>query len=87
MPSKRAAKWFGDIAGACTRALEWSANAGGPDAALRDEVLRSAIERQLLIISEAAIRLNRHDQGLAEALAPEVDWPNVRGIGSASSSI
>jgi len=45
-------------------------------------VTRSAIERQLLVISEAAIRLDRLDPTAAPRLAPGVDWPGIRGIGN-----
>lgn len=82
MPSERAAKWFGDIAAAAELAQQWSVAAGGVDAAMADALVRSAIERQLLVISEAAIRLDQHDNGLAEQLAPEIDWAGVRGIGN-----
>lgn len=82
MPSERAAKWFGDIIAASELAAQWSIDAGGPDAAMADALVRSAIERQLLVISEAAKRLDEHDKGLAEQLAPEVDWAGVRGIGN-----
>jgi uncharacterized protein with HEPN domain len=50
--------------------------------ALAEDLLRSAVERQLLIISEAAIRLHRLDPALASSHAPEIDWPGVRGIGN-----
>ncbi len=82
MPSERAAKWFGDIVAAAELAAQWSVEAGGPGAAMADTLVRSAIERQLLIISEAAKRLDHHDKGLAEQLAPSVDWAGVRGIGN-----
>ena len=38
----------------------------------------AAIERKLLVISEAAIRLGAQ----AEAQCPEVPWREVRGIGN-----
>lgn len=57
--------------------------AGGPDIALRaDAQSRSAIERQLLIISEAAIRLHKIDADASARHAPVVDWPGVRGVGN-----
>lgn len=61
MPSDRAVKWFGDIVAAAGLVGRWSAEAGGPDAATADALVRSAIERQLLIISEAAKRLDHLD--------------------------
>jgi uncharacterized protein with HEPN domain len=39
---------------------------------------RSAVERQLLIISEAAVRLK--DDG--ERLCPEIDWKGLCGMGN-----
>ncbi len=41
--------------------------------------LRDAVERRLLIISEAAVKLGT----LAENLEPETPWRNIRGIGNA----
>jgi uncharacterized protein with HEPN domain len=55
---------------------------GAEQAILRDLKARSAIERQLLIISEAAIRLDKLDPAAAPRLAPSVDWSGVRGIGN-----
>lgn len=57
--------------------------AGGADDALRaDTQSRSAIERQLLIISEAAIRPHKLDAEALMRLAPSIDWPGVRGVGN-----
>jgi uncharacterized protein with HEPN domain len=39
----------------------------------------AAVERMLLVISEAAIRLGDH----AATLCPGVPWPHIRGIGNA----
>jgi uncharacterized protein with HEPN domain len=44
--------------------------------------VRSGIERQLLIISDAAVRLDKIEQEIAPRLAPEIDWPGIRGIGN-----
>lgn len=61
----------------------WVDQAGGVDAAVRQDLLiRSAIERQLLVISEAAIRLHHIDPAVALTLAPDIDWPGIRGIGN-----
>ena len=38
----------------------------------------AAVERKLLVISEAAIRLGEN----APALIPEIPWRNIRGIGN-----
>jgi uncharacterized protein with HEPN domain len=43
-----------------------------------DEKTRAAVERKLLAISEAAIRL----KDAAEMLCPDVPWRDVRGIGN-----
>ena len=42
----------------------------------------SAVERQLLIVSEAAIRIYHVDPAYLAERAPEIDWPGVRGIGN-----
>ena len=44
----------------------------------RDERTQAAVERKLLIISEAAIRL----KDAAETLCPEIPWRDIRGIGN-----
>jgi uncharacterized protein with HEPN domain len=43
-----------------------------------DDKTRAAVERKMLIISEAAIRLKDD----AEALCPGVPWRDIRGIGN-----
>lgn len=82
MPSERGVKSLQDILGAIAYLREWVAEAGGADAAVYgNEMLRSAIERQLLVVSEAAIRLYRSDPSLV-AQAPEINWAGIRGIGN-----
>jgi uncharacterized protein with HEPN domain len=43
-----------------------------------DSKTRAAVERKMLIISEAAIRL----KDVAEVLCPGVPWREIRGIGN-----
>jgi uncharacterized protein with HEPN domain len=43
-----------------------------------DDKTQAAVERKMLIISEAAIRLKDE----AEALCPDVPWRDIRGIGN-----
>lgn len=43
-----------------------------------DSKTKAAVERKMLIISEAAIRL----KGSAEILCPAVAWRDIRGIGN-----
>jgi len=45
---------------------------------LSDEKTQAAVERKLLIISEAAIRLKDE----AEALCPGLPWRDIRGSGN-----
>lgn len=81
MRSKRAEECFGDIIAAIDLIQTWVSDAGGVDAAVHRNVLtRSAIERQMLVISEAAIRLDTIESGCAEAFAPNIDWAGVRAI-------
>lgn len=83
MHSERIAQCFADIAAAVGLIQRWVADAGGVEAAVREnELVRSAIERQLLVISEAAIRLDKLDSAIAPTLAPEIDWAGIRGIGN-----
>jgi uncharacterized protein with HEPN domain len=44
----------------------------------RDTKTQAAVERMLLVISEAAVRLNDH----AESLCPTIPWREIRGIGN-----
>jgi uncharacterized protein with HEPN domain len=43
-----------------------------------DEKTIAAVERKLLVLSEAAIRLGEE----AETLCPGLPWRNIRGIGN-----
>lgn len=43
-----------------------------------DSKTQAAVERKMLIISEAAIRLKEN----AETLCPAVPWRDIRGIGN-----
>jgi uncharacterized protein with HEPN domain len=52
---------------------------GGVDAIISDDhVYRDAIERQLLIIAEAASKL----RGQVDVLEPAIDWDAIRGMGN-----
>jgi uncharacterized protein with HEPN domain len=83
MPSERAAQCFADIVRAVDLIRTWVDQAGGADEAIhRNALVRSAVERQLLVISEAAVRLDKIDPASAAKLAPEIDWPGIRGIGN-----
>ena len=44
----------------------------------KDEKTQAAVERKMLVISEAAVRLENH----AETLCPGVPWRDIRGIGN-----
>ena len=48
------------------------------DKFMADELTQAAVERKLLIISEAAIRLGDR----AATLCPSVPWRDIRGIGN-----
>lgn len=79
MPSKQPGQRLDDIRAAIARIRSYVADIGGIDALMRDEYLhRDAVERQLLIVSEAATKL----RGQVDALEPEIDWIAVRGIGN-----
>jgi uncharacterized protein with HEPN domain len=81
--SERIAKCFRDALGAIVLIETWVDESGGADQAIcHDMKARSAIERQLLIISEAAVRLDKLDPTSAHRLAPNIDWPGIRGIGN-----
>ena len=44
----------------------------------QDEKTQAAVERKMLILSEAAVRLREN----AERLCPDVPWRDIRGIGN-----
>jgi uncharacterized protein with HEPN domain len=60
------------------RSIERFVKGMDADAYAHDERTQAAVERKLLIISEAAIRL----RDTAEPLCPEVPWRDIRGIGN-----
>lgn len=79
MPSENPGKRVGDILRAIARIDSYVTDIGGIDALMRDEyVHRDAVERQLLILSEAATKL----RGQVDDLEPTMDWHAVRGIGN-----
>ncbi len=83
MSFERVVRCFQDIVEAAELITTWTDRAGGPEGAIfRDEQVRSAIERQFLIISEAASRLDKLDPSITLELAPEIDWAGIRGIGN-----
>lgn len=83
MPSERVKSCLQDIVDAIDLIETWVREAGGAERAVyHDAKTRSAVERQLLVISEAAIRLDKLDSSAAPRLAPTIDWPGIRGIGN-----
>jgi uncharacterized protein with HEPN domain len=83
MPSDRIAKCFHDMLNAIGLIESWVNESGGAsETVFHDMKARSAIERQLLVISEAASRLYKIDPSAAPRLAPAIDWPGIRGIGN-----
>jgi uncharacterized protein with HEPN domain len=83
VPSERVAGWLGDIIAAVVLIETWIHEVGSVEALMADAKSRSAAERQLLIISEAAIRLWNAGPDTQTALPPEIDWAGIRGIGNA----
>jgi|SRR6185437_7825418 uncharacterized protein with HEPN domain len=81
MSSNRFAKCFSDIIAAIDLIQLWTERKGGAEI-LGDPLVRSAVERQLLVISEAAVRLHKLDPAAAPRLAPDTDWQGIRGIGN-----
>lgn len=78
MPSDdRADAWFEDIL-ASIDAIRRYVDGMSFDAYLESEITRDAVERRVLVISEAARRLGL----LAEERAPGPNWSDIRRIGS-----
>lgn len=79
MPSESPARRVADILAAITRIEAYVADVGGVEALMRDRYLhRDGVERQLLIVSEAARKL----RGQVEDAEPDIDWDAIRGIGN-----
>jgi uncharacterized protein with HEPN domain len=77
MPFEDARSHLGDILESILR-IESFVDGMDFEAYRRDDKTQAAVERKMLIISEAAIRLG----GQAEALCPGVPWRDIRGIGN-----
>jgi uncharacterized protein with HEPN domain len=77
MPFEDAQSSFEDIL-ASIRFIEQFVDGMGPEAYRQDEKTQAAVERKMLIISEAAVRLKED----AELLCPGVPWRDIRGSGN-----
>lgn len=77
MPFRDARSSLGDIL-ASIRLIEQFVQGMDFEAYRQDEKTQAAVERKMLIISEAAIRL----KGEAETLCPGVPWRDIRGSGN-----
>ena len=77
MPFEDARSSFEDILGSI-RLIEQFVRGMDLEAYRLDEKTQAAVERKMLIISEAAIRLKAD----AEVLCPGVPWRDIRGSGN-----
>jgi uncharacterized protein with HEPN domain len=77
LPSSNPLLTLGDIVENIDRILSYTAGKGELDFA-KDQLLIDATERCLSRISEAAVKLGDD----AEALAPGLPWPEIRGLGN-----
>jgi uncharacterized protein with HEPN domain len=75
--SKVHSRYFTDIVSSIDHILHFVRDIAFDDF-IADRMRCSAVERELLIISEAAIRLGDN----AEALCPGQPWHDIRGIGN-----
>ena len=79
MPSKTPDRRVGDILDAIARINDHVADIGGVEGLIRNDRLhRDAVERQLLIVAEAAAKL----RGQVETFEPDIDWNAIRGMGN-----
>lgn len=79
MPSSQPRRRVGDILAAITRIESYLEQGGGVTAVLDANGLhKDAIERQLLVIAEAAGKI----VDVAAPLEPEIDWHAIRGMGN-----
>ena len=80
MPSRDPAGRVDDILESILRIESYVAKAGGLEALLAaNDELYDGVERRLMIVSEAAVKLG----ALAEQLEPDVAWRDIRGLGNA----
>ncbi|MGA3068758.1 MAG: HepT-like ribonuclease domain-containing protein [Terracidiphilus sp.] len=77
MPFEEARSLLGDIL-ASVRLIGQFVDGMDLEAFRRDDKTQAAVERKMLIISEAAIRLKDE----ADTLCPGVPWREIRGIGN-----
>ena len=77
MPFEDVRLHFTDILDAI-RSIESFVQGFDLDGFAKDERTQAAVERKILVISEAAVRL----KDAAETLCPEVPWRDIRGIGN-----
>ncbi len=77
MPFEDARSSLGDILEG-VRLIEQFVSGMNLEEYVSDDRTQAAVERKMLIISEAAIRLKDD----AEALCPGVPWREIRGIGN-----
>ncbi len=62
---------------------QWTEQEGGIERVLRPGSMScNAVERQLLIVSEVAIRIHHVEPAYLAENAPEMDWAGVRGVGN-----
>jgi uncharacterized protein with HEPN domain len=80
VPSDDPAGRVDDVLRAIARIEAYVEKAEGIDALLADQnELYDAVERRLMILSEAAVKLGP----LAEAMEPGIPWRDIRGLGNA----
>ena len=77
MPSKKPLSYLRDIRDSILL-IEEFVRGMNLDTYCSDTRTQAAVERKLLVISEAAVRLG----GDAEILSPGVPWRDIRGIGN-----
>ena len=77
--SENPGRRLADIVTAIARIDAYVADIGGLEAFMLDRYLhRDAVERQLLIVAEAARKL----RGQVDDLEPGIDWNAIRGMGN-----
>lgn len=79
MPSKQPERRLRDIVVSIDAIFDYVDASGGVEPAIEPNTIqRDAIERRLLIIAEAAVKLRDN----VESAAPEIDWAAMRGMGN-----